>query len=91
MANSAQSKKRARQNIKLALRNKSRISAMRTEMKKTLLLSKTADATPENISAAVQKTLSIIDKNANKHLIHSNTAARYKSRLNKKIKANRTR
>jgi len=86
MANSAQSRKRARQNVKAALRNKSRISAMRTEIKKTLLISQAADATQESISKSLNTTLSMIDKNANKNLIHANKAARLKSRLNKKAK-----
>jgi len=86
MANSAQSRKRARQNVKIAIRNKSRVSAMRTEIKKTLLKSQAADATQEDIAKCLNNTLSTIDKSANKNLIHANKAARLKSRLNKKIK-----
>lgn len=86
MANSAQSRKRARQNVKIALRNKSRISAMRTEIKKTLLAAQATDVTQERISKSLKNTLSMIDRNANKNLIHANTAARLKSRLNKKIR-----
>jgi small subunit ribosomal protein S20 len=86
MANSAQAKKRARQNVKQAICNKSRISQMRTSIKNTVQTATATDATKEKITASLCKTVSSIDKNADKNLIHKNKAARLKSRLNKKLK-----
>ena len=64
MANSAQARKRARQNVK------------RRQLK-----AKTAEA------EAYKKAVPVIDRIADKGVIHKNKAARHKSRLNKAIKA----
>ena len=85
MANTAQSKKRARQNVKRALHNKSQMSAMRTAIKNTLQASN-AEGASEKVSTHQKATSSLIDKAATRNLIHPNKAARLKSRMNKKIK-----
>jgi small subunit ribosomal protein S20 len=86
MANTAQSRKRARQNTKTSIRNKSRISQMRTSIKNTAVTAAEKGEKKENTAKCFSKTASMIDKNANKKLIHKNKAARLKSRLNKRIK-----
>lgn len=85
MANSAQAKKRAIQNEKTRLHNASRRSMLRTLIKKVRKAIATLDQTAAN--AAFRVAQPIIDRLAAKGLIHKNAAARYKSRLNAKIKA----
>jgi small subunit ribosomal protein S20 len=90
MANTAQSKKRARQNVKRALNNKSQLSTMRTAIKSTKQSLSAESASKEKTAEQFRKTASLIDRGADKELIHKNKAARLKSRLNKKIKASLT-
>ncbi|MFA6037270.1 MAG: 30S ribosomal protein S20 [Legionellales bacterium] len=85
MANSAQAKKRAIQNEKTRLRNASRRSMLRTLIKKVRKAIASMDQTAAN--AAFRVAQPIIDRLATKGLIHKNAAARYKSRLNARIKA----
>ncbi len=85
VANSAQAKKRAIQNEKTRLHNASRRSMLRTLIKKVRKAIATLDQAAAN--AAFRAAQPIIDRLAAKRLIHKNAAARYKSRLNAKIKA----
>lgn len=85
MANSAQAKKRAIQNEKTRLHNASRRSMLRTLIKKVRKAIASMDQTAAN--AAFHVAQPIIDRLATKGLIHKNAAARYKSRLNARIKA----
>jgi small subunit ribosomal protein S20 len=85
VANSAQAKKRAIQNEKTRLRNASRRSMLRTLIKKVRKAIASMDQTAAN--AAFRVAQPIIDRLATKGLIHKNAAARYKSRLNARIKA----
>lgn len=81
MAHSASAKKRMRQNEKQRLRNKSARSKMRTLIKKFRALvdeGKVSEA--ETFYPTVAKE---IDMTARKGAIHTNTASRYKSRLQK--------
>lgn len=84
MPNIASAKKRVRQSEKRRLQNASQRSTMRTMMKRVLaaVVSGDKDASKE----AYQKAQPIIDRMANKGLIHKSTAARYKSRLNARVK-----
>ncbi len=85
MANSPQAKKRARQNDKRRAHNHSRRSMMRTYIKnvrKALLEGDKARA-----EEAFKKAVPVIDRMANRGLLHMNAAARYKSRLNNAIRA----
>ena len=68
--------KKSRQNH---LRNISAKSAMKTFIKKAKATIAGGDA--EAITAAVAQTVSIIDKTAERGIIHKNAAARRKSRL----------
>lgn len=85
MANSAQSKKRARQARKRRNHNASLRSMVRTYIKKVVAAidSGNKDGAAQAYAAAVP----VIDRMADKGIIHKNKAARHKSRLNAQIKA----
>ncbi|XID74118.1 30S ribosomal protein S20 [Alkanindiges sp. WGS2144] len=85
MANSAQARKRARQNVKARQHNASLRSMVRTYIKKVV----NAIAAGEHAAAseAYKKAVPVIDRMADKGIIHKNKAARHKSRLNAHIKA----
>ncbi len=85
MANSRQAAKRARQAEQHRQRNASARSMMRTYVKKVVKAIDSGDK--EAASTAYTAAMPIIDRMANKGLIHHNKAARHKSRLNAKIKA----
>lgn len=84
MANTKQAKKRIRQNIKRNFRNASNRSMMRTCIKKVraALEQRNLELAKEAFKSAVP----VIDRMANKGIIHKNAAARYKSRLAGHIK-----
>ncbi len=75
-------KKRIRQTVGASSRNRALRSAMRTAIKEVRLA-----GSPEEGEKAFAKAVSIIDKTAQKGVIHKNTAARYKSRLAHLIKS----
>ncbi|MDR0250097.1 MAG: 30S ribosomal protein S20 [Burkholderiales bacterium] len=84
MANSAQARKRARQAIATKRRNASLKSELRTAVKKV----KRA-VVAGNKSAALeqyQKSQEVIDRIADKKVVHKNLAARTKSRLSQAVK-----
>ncbi len=85
MANSAQAKKRARQNEKRRQRNTGARSMMRTYIKNTLKAIASGDKAAAE--TAYKEAAPIIDRMSGKGLIHQNKAARQKSRLNKHIRA----
>ena len=84
MANTAQAKKRARQNEVRRQHNASLRSMMRTAIKKVLKALNVGNA--EQAQADFKAAVPVIDRMASKGIIHKNTAARYKSRLNKRVK-----
>lgn len=75
--------KRVKQNEKRRARNVAMKSALRTAMKKVDAFVKAGDV--ENAKAAFAEASKKIDKAKSKGLIHKNAAARYKSRLAKKV------
>jgi small subunit ribosomal protein S20 len=83
MANHKSAEKRVRQNIKRNEINRSNRSKLRTQIKKlrTALAANDKNGSTELLSP----TVSLIDKAANKGVIHRNTAARYKSRLTRHV------
>jgi small subunit ribosomal protein S20 len=83
MANTKSAEKRNRQNIQQRERNRAHRSRLRTAIKSL----RSAVATGDAAAAAelLPQTLGIIDKIAQKKIIHSNTASRYKSRLTKSV------
>jgi len=83
LANSAQSRKRARQAERHRQRNASYRSMFRTFIKKVVAAIEAGDK--EQARQAYQRAVAVIDKTANKGLIHKNKAARHKSRLNARI------
>ncbi len=84
MANSPQARKRARQAEKRRLHNRSRRSMMRTYIKKVRKAIAAGDK--EAAQALFKQAVPVIDRMAGKGLIHKNTAARYKSRINARIR-----
>lgn len=78
MTHSKQSAKRVRQNEKRRVRNKSKLSSVRTLMKKIIHAGDTGDV--ETAKAMLPATLARIDKAAKASVLHKNTAARRKSR-----------
>ena len=85
MANTAQARKRARQADARNKHNASMRSMMRTAIKR---VRHAIDAGDQAVANEVfQKTSSIIDRVADKNIIHKNKAARHKSRLAHAIKA----
>ncbi len=85
MANTPQAKKRARQNEKRRLHNAGLRSMYRTYVKKILAA---VEAGKKDLAAEAYKiAVPVIDSMVNKGIMHKNKAARYKSRLNKKITA----
>lgn len=84
MANTPQARKRARQADKRRQHNASQRSEVRTSIKKVISAIGTKDK--EAASAAFTAAVPIIDKMANRGIIHKNKAARHKSRLSAQIK-----
>ena len=85
MANIPSAQKRARQEEARRLRNKSRRSAMRTSMKKVLKTVKTGDH--GQAQEAYREAVRVIDRTANRGVIHKNKAARHKSRLSARVRS----
>jgi small subunit ribosomal protein S20 len=85
LANTKQAKKRVRQAEKHRRHNASMRSMLRTYIKKVLL--SIANGDQNAALAALQDAAPVIDRMANKGIIHKNKAARHKSRLTVSIKA----
>ena len=85
MANSAQAKKRARQAEGRRRHNASLRSLVRTVIKKVIAAIDAGDA--EQATTAYTEAVPVIDRMADKGILHKNKAARHKSRLNDRIKA----
>jgi len=85
MAHSNSAKKRVRQNITRRARNRWRLRAMRQSIKgfETAL----GRGSVDEAAQALRATCTIIDRTAQKGVIHRNQAARRKSRLNKRFLA----
>lgn len=85
MANSVQAKKRARQNEKRRQHNASLRSMVRTYLKK--VDAGIASGDHATAQEAYNAAVPVIDRMADKGIIHKNKAARHKSRLNIQVKA----
>ena len=85
MANSAQARKRARQSIKQNMHNASLRSELRTAVKKVQKAIVAGDKTAAQ--KIYQESMSVIDRIADKKIIHKNKASRHKSRLAAQVKA----
>ena len=85
MANTAQARKRARQAVKQRAHNASLRSALRTAIKKIIKAVEAGDKAAAQV--VFNENVSVIDRIADKQIIHKNKAARHKSRLSASIKA----
>lgn len=85
MANSAQARKRAIQSEKRRQHNAAQRSLLRTRIKQ--VRKAIADGNVDAARAAYQVAVPVIDRMADKDIIHKNKAARHKSVLNSQIKA----
>ncbi|MGD8925505.1 MAG: 30S ribosomal protein S20 [Thioalkalispiraceae bacterium] len=85
MANSAQSRKRARQAEESRKHNAPLRSRFRTAIKKVQAAVSAGDK--KAAEEAYKTAVSIIGKTESKGLIHKNKAARHKSRLNNQIRS----
>jgi small subunit ribosomal protein S20 len=85
VANSPQAKKRARQSERRRNHNASLRSVVRTMIKKVNVAIAAGDAAAAK--AAYDSAVPIIDRMADKGIIHKNKASRHKSRLNTQVKA----
>lgn len=85
MANSASAKKRVRRNNKRAEINKSRVSRMRTFIKKVELALAAGDV--KQAEESYKKVQPEIARGVSKGILHKNTAARKLSRMSANIKA----
>ncbi|TVQ61605.1 MAG: 30S ribosomal protein S20 [Phycisphaerales bacterium] len=85
MAHSNSAKKRVRQNIKRRAINRWRLRSMRMAIKS--FETKLTRGSIDEASDALRSVCQIIDKTAQKRVIHANQAARRKSRLNKRFVA----
>lgn len=84
MANTAQARKRARQNDAARAHNASLRSRLRTAIK---AVRKAVDAGDQGVARTLfQSSMKTIDSIADKRIIHKNAAARHKSRLSAAIK-----
>ena len=84
MANSPSAKKRAKQAEKCSDHNGSLRSMVRTYIKNVVKAIEAKDL--EKAQAAYKLAVPVIDRMADKGIIHKNKAARNKSRLNQHIK-----
>jgi small subunit ribosomal protein S20 len=85
LANTASAKKRARQAVKARARNAGQRSMIRTTIKKVV---KALDANDKAAAvAAYTDMVPVLDRYANRGMIHKNKAARHKSRLHARIAA----
>ncbi|MEM1244028.1 MAG: 30S ribosomal protein S20 [Pseudomonadota bacterium] len=84
MANSAQARKRVRQNKRRRDHNMALRSRLRTFIKKVYTAVEAGNK--ENAQTAFKQAVPVIDKMVSKGIIHKNKAARHKSRLSKHVK-----
>jgi small subunit ribosomal protein S20 len=85
LANSAQARKRARQSEKRRAQNASQRSMVRTYIKRVQAAITTGDH--DVATQALAAAVPVIDRMADRGIMHKNKAARHKSRLNTAIKA----
>jgi small subunit ribosomal protein S20 len=85
LANSAQARKRARQSEKRRAQNASQRSMVRTYIKRVQAAISTGDY--DVATQALVAAVPVIDRMADRGIMHKNKAARHKSRLNTAIKA----
>ena len=85
MANHKSAEKRMRQTAKRNEVNSRNRSRLRTQIKK--LRAAIEDGDQQTAQTLLPQTVSLIDKSVQKGILHSNAAARYKSRLTMTVTA----
>ena len=85
MAQHESALKQMRQSVKHRARNRRNLSMVKTQVKKLRAAIAAGDA--EAASKLLPQTVAEIDRAAKKGVVHDNAAARYKSRLARKINA----
>jgi small subunit ribosomal protein S20 len=85
VAQHASALKRMRQSEKRRARNRQGLSQLKTQVKK--LRAAIAGGDAEAAATLLPETVGQIDKAAKKGVVHDNAAARYKSRLSRKVTA----
>ena len=85
MARHASALKQGRQSIKRRARNRQNLSQLKTQVKK--LRAAIAEGNAKTAQSLLDGTVGQIDKAAKKGVIHDNAAARYKSRLTRKVRS----
>jgi small subunit ribosomal protein S20 len=85
MANHFSALKRARQTEKRTARNRANASHLRTALRD--LRESLAKGDKKEAEQVFRQTVSVLDKAIQKGTLHENTAARYKSRLSKRLAA----
>jgi small subunit ribosomal protein S20 len=85
VAQHASAEKQMRQGIKRRARNRQNVSQLKTQVKK--LRAAIAEGNAAAAQSLLSDTVGQIDKAAKKGVVHDNAAARYKSRLTRKVRA----
>ncbi len=85
MANHLSALKRARQTAKRTATNRNNTSRLRGSLRE--LRESLAKGDKASAKQTYRETVSALDKAIQKGVIHKNTAARYKSRLSKRVRA----
>ena len=85
MAHHASALKQMRQGVKRNERNRANLSQLKTQVKR--LRAAIAKGDTGEAKKVLSETVSQIDKAAKKGVIHDNAAARYKSRLSRRVNA----
>ena len=85
MANHVSSLKRARQTVRKTTVNRSNKSRVRGSLRALREALQKGDA--KAVTEQYRATVSALDKSVQKGTLHKNTASRYKSRLNARVKA----
>ncbi len=85
MANTSSARKRARQATTRRNHNAGQRSMMRTSIKKVVYAIDAKDRSAAE--TAYKAAVPVLDRMANKGIIHKNKAARHKQRLNAQIKS----
>ena len=85
MAHHASALKQMRQGQKHQARNRKNVSQLKTQVRKRRAAIAKGDAA--EAKETLSQTVSAIDKAAKKGVVHDNAAARYKSRLTRRVNA----
>ncbi len=84
MANHFSALKRARQTTKRTARNRANTSRLRSTLRD--LREGLTKGDKKSVDQTYREAVSALDKGVQKGVIHKNTASRYKSRLNARVK-----